>query len=72
YSKSEVGQGLDAGLAQYCGDAGLEPVVDSVADQGDGNGCATELFDGGGHGASGRGALAGRSSEELCKVITVA
>jgi hypothetical protein len=72
YSKREVGQGLDAGLAQHCGDAGLEPVVDSVADQGDGNGCAAELLDGGGHGARGRGALAGRSGEELCKVVTVA
>jgi hypothetical protein len=38
YSKREVGQGLDASLAQHCGDAGLEPEVDAVADQGNGNG----------------------------------
>jgi hypothetical protein len=38
YSKREVGQGLDAGLAQHCGDAGLEPEVDPVADQGNRDG----------------------------------
>jgi len=72
YSKREVSQGLDADLAQNSDDTGLQPVVDPVADQGDRNGRATELFDGGGHGARGRGAFANRSSEELCEVIAVA
>jgi hypothetical protein len=72
YSKREVGQGLDAGLAQHCGDAGREPEVDAVADQGNRDGCASELLDGGSHGAGGRGAFAGRSGEELGQVVPVA
>jgi hypothetical protein len=72
YSKREVGQGLDASLAQHCGYARLKPEVDPVADQGDGNGALAELLDGGSHGACGRGAFAGRSGEELGQVVTVA
>jgi hypothetical protein len=72
YSQREVGQGLDAGLAQHCGDAGREPKVDAVADQGNRDGCASELLDGGSHGAGGRGAFAGRSGEELGQVVPVA
>ena len=40
--------------------------------RGTGNGCAAELLDGGSHGASGRGAFAGRSGEELGQVVPVA
>lgn len=72
YPKREVGQGLDASLAQRSGYAGLKPVVEPVADQGYGNWRAAELLNGGRHGARGCGAFAGRSSEELCNVITVA
>ena len=72
YSKREVCQGLDAGLAQHCGDAGREPEVDAVADQGNRDGCASELLNGGSHGAGGRGAFAGRSGEELGQVVPVA
>lgn len=72
YSKREVCQSLDAGLAQHCGDAGREPAVDAVADQGNRDGCASELLDGGSHGAGGRWAFAGRSGEELGQVVPVA
>ena len=72
YSKREVGQRLDAGLAQHCGDAGREPEVDAVADQGNRDGCASELLDGGSHGAGGRGAFADMSGEELGQVVPVA
>lgn len=46
-SASALSQGLDAGLAQHCDDAGCEPEADAVADQGERNGRAAELLDGG-------------------------
>jgi hypothetical protein len=72
YSKREVGQGLDASVAQHDGNARLQPEANPVADQGDGNGRVAELLDGCSHGARGRWALAGWTHEQLGEVVSVA
>lgn len=76
YSKREVGEGLNASLAQLSGCAWLNPVVDPVADPRCGNWRAAELLNGGGHGACGCGAFAGsrRSTSpasSICRVCSV-
>src|SRR5437667_4897482 len=71
-SKREVGKGLDTCIPEHRGDAWLEPEIDAVADQRGWNGGRAQLLDGGGHGASGHGTLAGGPGEELGKVTAVA